>query len=67
MTASQVIQHVTTAVVKISTMTPKGGDTINNKVILSTVKMNLTKVKHVFANYVKTPNDQVRPKNSDLR
>ena len=66
MTASQVIQHVTTAVVKISTMT-NGGDTKNNKVILSTVKMNLTKVKHVFANYVKTPNDQVRPLNSVLR
>ena len=66
MTASQVIQHVTTAVVKISTVT-KGGDTKNNKVILSTVKMNLTKVKHVFANYVKTTNDQVRPLNSDLR
>jgi len=56
MNASQVIRHVTSVVVSISAATP--GEEGSNKALLTAVTKNLSKVKDVFANYVKSASDQ---------
>lgn len=56
MNASQVIRHVAETVVSISLTSC--GEEPNNKALLSAVKSSLTKIKNVFANYVKSSGDQ---------
>ena len=56
MNASQVIRHVAATVISISLTSC--GEEPNNKALLGAVKRNLSKVKDVFGNYVKTSGDQ---------